>query len=138
IPANGEVNSVDIGGYGTITPPCTNCAITDIVPDLVDASTGASVNLRTGPILHHVVVLNPGKTDAVCPGGLPGFWGDRFFAAGNERTHLRLPQNFGYWNDNSTWRMIYHLVNKSASPKTVNIQIIYRWRPKTDTQSATP
>jgi hypothetical protein len=138
IPANGEINSVSLGGYRNITPPCSNCRITDIVPDLVDSATGASVNLREGPMMHHIVLLNPGKADAVCPGGLPGVWGDRFFAAGNERTHLHLPGNFGYENDNSTWRMIYHLVNKSAADKTVNIQVVYRWLPKADTQPAVP
>ena len=139
IPANGELNSITLPGfYRTITPPCSNCSITDIVPDLVDASTEASLNLREGVMLHHAVLLNPGKTDAVCSHGIPGTWGDRFFGAGNERTHFHLPQSFGYWNDSTQWRLLYHLVNKSASPKTVNIQFVYRWRPKTDTQSATP
>ncbi len=139
IPANGEVNSaLSLPGYVTVTPPCTNCALTDMVPDLVDASTGASVNLADGAMLHHVVLFNPGRTDPVCPGGLPGAWGERFFAAGNERTHAHLPLNFGYHNDNATWRMTYHMVNKSATTKQVNIQVIYRWRPKAETQQAVP
>jgi hypothetical protein len=92
IPANGQLhNQVNFSA----PTPCTNCRVTDIVPDLVDNS-GNSVNLQQGVMMHHFVLINPSKPDLVCPTGLQGQLGERFFAAGNERTHMHLPLNFGY------------------------------------------
>jgi len=114
--------------------PCTNCRITDMVPNLVYASDGTTANLETGAMLHHFVLFNPARPDVTCSN-----WpGERFLAAGNERSHVHLPTPFGYHNTSSTWRLIYHLVNKSSVPKTVNIEIVFRHRPVAETQPATP
>ena len=50
----------------TVQAPCTNCRITDMVPDLIDANTGQSVNIADGLMLHHFVLINPGATRAPC------------------------------------------------------------------------
>jgi len=130
--ANSSVhNAIDFSAPA----PCTNCYITDIVPNLIydgDANfaTGTTANLDTGAMMHHFVLINPAKQDAVCPSGLQGQLGERFFASGNERTHMHLPRPFGYYNPagQSTWTLIYHLVNKSAVQKKLSIQVFYRYR----------
>ena len=115
--------------------PCSNCYITDIVPKLVydgdpNNATGSEANLNNDAMMHHFVLINPARQDAVCPGGLQGQLGERFFAAGNESTHMHLPRPFGYLNPagQNTWTLIYHLVNKSAVQKKLGIQIHYRYR----------
>jgi hypothetical protein len=143
VPANGEVhNQFD----ATAPAPCTNCRITDIVPTLVYASgspdgstAGSTANLSNNAMMHHIVLINNGATDLGCPSGLQGAIGERLFAAGNERTHLHLPTPFGYENGNApTWTLIYHLVNKGPVDKKVNVEIVYRYRPLSETQAARP
>jgi hypothetical protein len=133
IAANSEVhNAINLNA----PVPCTNCYITDIIPNLVDTG-GNTVNLAQDIMLHHFVLIDPSKQDVVCPGGLQGQLGQRFFAAGNERTELHLPTPYGYYNSTSPWRLIYHLVNKSTSlSKTVNIEVVFRYR--TTGTAATP
>jgi hypothetical protein len=132
VAANSQVhNALDFSAPA----PCTNCYITDIVPNLIydgDANnaTGTVANLNNGAMMHHFVLINPGRADAVCPSGLQGQLGERFFASGNERTHAHLPGPFGYYNQagQTTWRLIYHLVNKAAVQKKLSIQIYYKFR----------
>src|SRR5687768_12131205 len=76
--------------------PCTNCYITDMIPSLVyvnDANhpNGTAANLDNDAMMHHFVLINRQRPDPVCPGGLEGQIGERFFAAGNERSQLHLP-----------------------------------------------
>jgi hypothetical protein len=135
IPGNGQLhNNIQVSAPA----PCTHCRITDMVPDLVNSSTGASVNLQQGLMMHHFVLLNTGHPDSTCPSGGQGAFGERFFAAGNERTHVHLPQNFGYDTDVSNFVLIYHLVNKNSSSRSVYIEVTYRTRPRAGTQSAMP
>ena len=71
-------------------------------------------------MLHHIVFLNPERQDQTCPNGYVGFdnrpnyFGgysdERFYAAGEERLKLTLPQGYGYQGGNpggtgpwSTW-----------------------------------
>jgi hypothetical protein len=130
--ANSQVhNAVNVNAL----VPCTGCYITDIVPKLVydgDANnpTGSEANLSNEAMMHHFVLINPARPDAVCPSGLQGQLGERFFAAGNESTHMHLPRPFGYVNPSgqNNWILIYHLVNKSAVQKKLGIQIHYRYR----------
>jgi hypothetical protein len=127
VPANSEIhNAINTNAL----VPCNDCYITDMIANLVDSSTGATVNLAQDIMLHHFVLIDRDKTDIVCPGGLQGSIGQRFFAAGNERTHLHLPSPYGFHNTNSStpWWLIYHLVNKGAASKSVNIEIVYRYR----------
>ena len=74
-----------------------------MVPSLVyesDANNanGTVANLNNNAMMHHFVLLNPQRTDTVCPGGLQGQLGERFFAAGNERSQMHLPGPYGYFN----------------------------------------
>jgi hypothetical protein len=88
--------------------PCTGCFLVGVEPDLVYAD-GRSANLDTGVMLHHAVFFASDRVDATC-GDAKGFkeLGERFFAAGNERTGGVLPTGFGYpvtrapWNGCST------------------------------------
>ena len=128
VPANDQVHNVPL----TVPAPCTNCRITDMVPNLVFDGTGATANLDNGMMLHHTVLFNPAQTGVGCPISEP------FFGAGNERTHVHLPTPFGYTNTSANWNVITHLVNKSATTRTVNIEVIFRWRPLSETADARP
>ncbi|HZO59352.1 MAG TPA: hypothetical protein VFB51_06660 [Solirubrobacterales bacterium] len=114
--------------------PCTNCHITDMVPSLVyngDANNadGTVANLNNDAMLHHFVLINGGRADTVCPGGLQGQLGERFFAAGNERSQMHLPDPFGYLNNSSQWRLISHIINKSTTvAKSYQIEVVYQYR----------
>ena len=129
-PANQVYNSIRIDN---VPPPCTNCHITDIVPSLVyngDANhaDGTTANLDTDAMLHHFVLINGGRTDAVCQQG-EGALGERFFAAGNERSQMHLPEPFGYYNTQANWRLISHIINKSATvTKSFQIEVVYQYR----------
>src|SRR5437660_4604978 len=118
-------------------PPCTNCYITDSVPNLTydgnspdGHANGTTANLDTNMMMHHFVLINTANTDSVCPSGLQGQFGERFFASGNERSEMHLPAPYGYVNSGSSpWWLIYHLVNKDPTlDKKVSIQVIYRYR----------
>jgi hypothetical protein len=116
-----------------VPSPCTGCWITDIVPRLVyvnDANhpDGTVANLDTDAMLHHFVVINRQRPDPVCPGGLPGQIGERFFAAGNERSQMHLPAPFGYQNSRSTWSLISHVINKGTVQKSLNIELVIQYR----------
>src|SRR6185436_20277445 len=74
------------------------------------------------------VLINTARSDSVCPGGLEGQLGERFFASGNERSQMHLPGPFGYQNGSSSWVLISHLVNKGAVQKKVTIQVTYQYR----------
>ena len=113
--------------------PCTNCYITDIVPSLVyvnDANhpDGTVANLDNDAMLHHFVLINRQRPDPVCPGGLEGQIGERFFAAGNERSQMHLPSPFGYQNSRTTWSLISHVINKGTVQKSLNIELVFQYR----------
>ena len=127
IPANGQLHNVPM----SITPPCTNCGITDMIPSLV-FTNGDTANIQDGLMLHHFVIFNPAQQGIGCPISEP------FFGAGNERTQLHLPSPYGYRNTSPNWNMIVHLVNQNNVAATVNIQVVYRWRSAAETESARP
>jgi hypothetical protein len=116
-----------------VPAPCTNCYITDIVPSLVyvnDANhpDGTVANLDTDAMMHHFVLINRQRPDPVDPGSLVGQIGERFFAAGNERSQMHLPAPFGYQNSRSTWSLISHVINKGSLTKSLNIQLVFQYR----------
>jgi hypothetical protein len=85
--------------------------------DIVDQS-GASVGMHDVH-LHHIVMLDRSRTDAVCPG--LGF--NRFFGSGKERTPLALPGNYAYRvGANDTWSALWHVMNMTSQAKTVYIR----------------
>jgi hypothetical protein len=127
IPANGQLHNVPM----SIPAPCTDCRITDMVPNLV-FTNGSTANMQDGLLLHHFVIFNPAQTGIGCPISEP------FFGAGNERSHLHLPTPYGYHNTSANWNMITHLVNKTGVAQTVNVEIVFRHRPVAETESARP
>lgn len=76
-----------------MTPPCTNCYITGIQPDM-NYEDGSSANVHTGAMLHHAVFFDRSKWDVTC-GSWVSFAGRRIFATGNERTGGTLPDGYG-------------------------------------------
>jgi hypothetical protein len=114
--------------------PCQNCWITDMVPNLVymgdpNHADGTTANADTDAFMHHFVLINASRPDAVCPGGLQGQLGERFIASGNERSQLHLPSPFGYNNGATpSWRLITHIVNKSAVQQSFAIEVTYQYR----------
>ncbi len=118
--------------------PCVNCSITRIVPNLVDAKTGETVNFENGGMLHHVVNVNWSHSDTTCPvgggsglinllGGLEG-GNERFFASGNERTITRLPRGYGLpVRPDDEWGLILHLMNMTPQPRDVAVEYRFTW-----------
>jgi len=122
---------VDIG---PLAKPCTNCFITGITPNLVDAQ-GNTVNFNNGGMLHHVVVANIDEPDIFCPpgfGGLISLMGlvaggnQRFFAAGNERTIFHEVPGDGYRVDSGDdWVIIYHVMNMTPNARDVYFEMTF-------------
>jgi hypothetical protein len=102
-----------------IAKPCSDCFITSVVPHLVYAD-GSNADMDTGVMLHHLVIVEPGKTDVTCARtkGI-GAAGRRIFASGNERTPITLPDGFGFKVGDERWAGIIELMNHSDQPKTV-------------------
>ncbi len=107
--------------------PCTGCFLVGIEPDLVYAD-GRSANLDTGVMLHHAVFFASDKVDATC-GDTKGVGelGERFFASGNERTGGVLPAGFGYPVTRAPWNGVFHVMNHSALPQAVFVELRTRW-----------
>jgi hypothetical protein len=88
--------------------------------EVVDAN--GKVQGRDKVMLHHIVFAKLGVPDYTCGGA-----GERFFAEGEERLALSLPQGFGYANRaTDRWGLLYMLMNHK--PRTLNGYIRYRVR----------
>ncbi len=112
-----------------VARPCADCYITSFTPDLVDSS-GASVNMDSGPMLHHAVLTSQFRSDATCRGTALGLAGERFFASGNERTRIDFPPGYGYrvrWYD--SWNLLVDLMNHSTTSQTVYLEVTFGYRP---------
>lgn len=109
--------------------PCSNCYIVGMAPDLVygDDSTA---NYDTGAMLHHAVLFNAAEPDATCLGTPLGNIGERFFAAGNERTTFTLPSGYGYRvSPGDTWRFLADLMNMSDQMQALHVRVTYFYVP---------
>lgn len=116
-----------------VEKPCTNCYITSMTADLKYAD-GTEANFHTDAQLHHMVLFNSawGRTDPTCGFSFLGFLGQRFFAAGNEKTPIVLPPNFGYKvGATDSFTLIYELANTKTAPQDVFIEMDYEWVPDT-------
>jgi hypothetical protein len=118
-----------------ISKPCTGCTLIGVTPDLV-YTNGTKANLDTGPMLHHAAFMaqSSGKSDVICGSSGPGFLGERFFAAGNERTAVDLESlNYGYKvNSTETWNMVIDLMNWETTEKTVKLKMTYKYATGSD------
>lgn len=121
-----------------IAKPCTGCTIIGVTPDLV-YTNGTKANLDTGPMLHHAAFMaqSSGKSDVTCGNSGPGLLGERFFAAGNERTAVDLTSlPYGYKvNSSETWNMVIDLMNWETTSKTVKLKMTYKYATGTDATS---
>lgn len=108
-------------------PPTTAGHIVKMETDIVDADGDAIPIDRL--MLHHIVFLNQGRPDQSC-NSISGFDGlqsgpgvERFFAAGEERAKMKLPEGYGYDLANSdaypdNWHVIYMVMNHKPDPET--------------------
>ena len=75
--------------------------------------------------LHHIVMTTSARQDQLCPGRA-----ERFMGAGMERTPLKLHGPYTYLvGANDQWGSIWHLMNESASQKTVYIEYTLDYQP---------
>jgi Stress up-regulated Nod 19 len=123
-----------------VAKPCTNCDIIGVTPELV-YTDGRKANLDTGPMLHHTLfaATGEGKADLVCRGTTVGFLGERFFAAGNERTAVDVTElPYGYAIGSSEqWNQVVDLMNWATESKTVKIRITWKYATGSDATSRT-
>ena len=120
----------------TLAKPCSNCFVTSMSANLIYAD-GSTANLDTGPMLHHAVWTRPLVPDTTCGlanSAVPvvGLLGERFFAAGNERTTMTMPTGFGYYVGDDPWALVTEIMNHSEELKVVFIQLDATWRPAPD------
>lgn len=133
-------------GMGTHTnivapfvPPCVNCYITAIQPDLTYAD-GSRANYDTGVMLHHTVLFDRARNDVTCDDQLLGLAGRRLFASGNERTGGELPPGTGVklgWLP-LTWTLV-ELMNMKPESQAVYFDVTMTHVPaRSGTTEATP
>jgi hypothetical protein len=124
-----------------IAKPCTGCTIVGVTPDLVYTS-GAKATISEGPMLHHAAFFaqSSGKSDVTCGNSGPGILGERFFAAGDERTAVDLQSlPYGYKvNSSETWNMVIDLMNWATTSKTVKLKMTIKYATGTDHTSRSP
>jgi hypothetical protein len=132
---------ITVGGYqvlqeqaaGGLPKPKGDGFVTRMKVDVVDKQGKAIPIQRL--MLHHIVFLNLGanlgeKHDRTCDSitaldsrtKLPGV-AERFYAAGEERMEMRLPQGYGYPSKGADkWLMTYMVMNHRAETDTAYIQ----------------
>ncbi len=117
-----------------VLKPCTDCYITGITPNLVDA-TGATVNFATGGMLHHMVLFDANGTDVTCGTSGVGVLGERLLASGNERTSFALPDGYGYYigpGASESWTVLHDIMNMTPTVRDVYLEFEFTYRPGSD------
>jgi len=100
--------------------------------DVVDQN-GAPVSVHDVH-LHHIVMTTSAHQDVLCPGRR-----ERFIGAGMERTPINLPNPYAYLVSGSEqWGSIYHLMNETASTRTVYIQYTLKYQPGANATNSRP
>lgn len=122
-----------------VARPCVGCKLVAVDPEMVDATTGREVNIRTGPMLHHFLFAASNKTDLTCPGTGSGALGQRFFASGNERTAIDIERlSYGYEvGSRDTWNMDVDLMNWSTESRRVKIKVTFKYATGREAESRT-
>jgi plastocyanin len=107
----------------SVPKPDVDGFVTKMSVDVVD-SGGKQVPINR-LMLHHIVFINIGKSlgskrDPTCGGTFEAWntmstlpnWGERFYAAGEERARMQLPEGYGYpLAKQDTWLMTYMFMN---------------------------
>jgi stress up-regulated protein Nod 19 len=129
---HGHAHSGNQFAFG-VQKPCSDCYITGMIPDLVDAQ-GNSVGVHDDVQLHHMVLFNAGdgRTDATCGTSFLGFLGQRFFASGDERTPIVAQPGYGYYVGNGSFNLIWDLASMSRERETVSYQVTFLWMPASE------
>lgn len=121
-----------------IEKPCEDCYITKMTPNLVLAGTDTRVNFDTQGMLHHVVNMNFSRPDVTCR---PSWFGDtvnllgaveggneRFFASGNERTLMTVPDGYGYYvGRGDEWGLIVDVMNMAMEDRQYEFEYTFEW-----------
>jgi plastocyanin len=131
----GTIGGYEVRQWYDLVPnptPAGNGFITHMETDVVDANTGEQVPISR-LMLHHIVFTNLNRTDRTCQGqGYTGFDGrkdfgstfapQRFYAAGEERAKMSLPDGYGYSTDHSDhWAIVAMVMNHRSAPDTAYI-----------------
>jgi plastocyanin len=116
-----------------VPSPPTGGYITKMETDIVSVGSDEPVPISR-LMLHHIVFASIGKPDSTCHGqGFLGFDSrpdplaavpiQRFYAAGEERAKLSLPDGYGYENAaNAPWGMTYMVMNHRNVPDEARIK----------------
>jgi stress up-regulated protein Nod 19 len=84
--------------------------------------------------LHHIVMTTSAHQDALCPGRR-----ERFIGSGMERTPISFPNPYAWLvTANEQWGSIYHLMNESATTRTVYIQYTLKYQPGANATNSRP
>jgi hypothetical protein len=84
--------------------------------------------------LHHIVMTTSAHQDALCPGRR-----ERFIGAGMERTPISLWGPYAYLvGTDDRWGSIYHLMNETATTRTVYIQYTLDYQPGANATNSRP
>jgi plastocyanin len=112
--------------YAQVPTPPEDGFITHMETDVVDDATGDQVPIQR-LMLHHIVFTNLNHQDATCKGqGYVGFDGrkdfgstfapQRFYAAGEERAKMSLPDGYGYRTKSTdTWGIVAMVMNHRST-----------------------
>lgn len=132
-----RVGPVKVGGYevkqSVLPAPHVkeDGFVTNMEVDVVDAE-GKPVPISR-LMLHHIVFANLSGRDSTCNTLLgfddrpTGLFGERFYAAGEERAKMALPPGYGYkLGSDDFWGMLYMFMNHRAVSDSAYIQYTYR------------
>ncbi len=112
--------------YAGVPTPAEDGYITHIETDVIDDVTGEQVPIQR-LMLHHIVFINVNHQDTTCAGkGYLGFDGrkdfgssfapQRFYAAGEERAKMSLPDGYGYSTKGSdNWGVVAMVMNHRST-----------------------
>lgn len=84
--------------------------------------------------LHHIVMTTSARQDRFCPGRR-----QRFIGAGMERTPISFGHPYAYLvGANDQWGSIYHLMNETATTRTVYIEYQLDYQPGANATNSRP
>jgi plastocyanin len=116
--------------YGIVPNPTqANGSITHMETDIVDTDTGAQVPISR-LMLHHIVFTNLNGRDSTCQHyvGFDGrdnfgnFSPQRFYAAGEERAKMSLPNGYGYpTKTDDNWGIVAMVMNHRSTADQAQI-----------------
>ena len=112
-------------GTAVAPSPSVDGYVVGMSADVVDAE--GNVVPYWEVMLHHVVFAKLLSPDSTC-GALNGIPAERFYAEGEERYSMSLPDGYGYPNAGaSVWGLVYMLMNHQSRPRTVYIRYTVRY-----------